>query len=210
MRACACPVFHSVHTRHVSLAAARCAATPYGDSMTLAEHIFSQSAPGEVSRAYFRMQCTPVSTVCPDACPDMSRHVQTHMSRHGTHHLQPGGVHIFACLGSFRNFAPKHCIFSHTIPVCATRERDRFDLSLGAGVCARPAPRHKMCAAKPNMCERPYRIYTRARQLIANTDRPRRHYRPERPQRDRYVCRARTRTAHGHKSLPSLGQGGQG
>ena len=91
----------------------------------------------------------------------------------------------------------------------ARERRDRLDL-LGAGVCARPAPRHKMCAAKPNICERPYRIYTRARQLIANTDRPRRHYRPERPQRDRYVCRARTRTAHGHKSLPSLGQGGQG
>ena len=31
----------------------------------------------------------------------------------------PGGVHIFACPGSFRNFAPKPCIFSHTIPVCS-------------------------------------------------------------------------------------------
>ena len=30
----------------------------------------------------------------------------------------PGGVHIFACLGSFRNFAPKVCIFSLPTPVC--------------------------------------------------------------------------------------------
>ena len=29
----------------------------------------------------------------------------------------PGGVHIFACSCSFRKFAPKECIFSHTTPV---------------------------------------------------------------------------------------------
>ena len=29
----------------------------------------------------------------------------------------PGGVHIFACPGSFRIFSPRACIFSHTVPV---------------------------------------------------------------------------------------------
>ena len=93
----------------------------YGDSMILSERIFSQSAPGEVSRAYFRMQGTSVSTVSGHVwtCLDMSGHVWTclDMSRHDTGHASPpGGVHIFARLGSFRNFAPKPCIFSHTIP----------------------------------------------------------------------------------------------
>ena len=32
-----------------------------------------------------------------------------------------GGVHIFAWPASFRKFAPRACIFSHTIPVCVQR-----------------------------------------------------------------------------------------
>ena len=40
-----------------------CGCVWYGDSMILAERIFSQSAPGEVSRTYFRMQGTCVQTV---------------------------------------------------------------------------------------------------------------------------------------------------
>ena len=33
----------------------------------------------------------------------------------------PGGVHIFAWPASFRKFAPRACIFLHTIPVCEQR-----------------------------------------------------------------------------------------
>ena len=53
---------------------ARAAGPLYGDSMILAECIFSQSAPGEVSRAYFRMLGTCVHRV--RTCPDMFRHLQ--------------------------------------------------------------------------------------------------------------------------------------
>ena len=34
----------------------------------------------------------------------------------------PGGVHIFAWPASFRKFAPRACIFSHTIPVWQFRD----------------------------------------------------------------------------------------
>ena len=65
----------------------------YGDSMILAECIFSQSAPGEVPRAYFRMQGTCVHHVSGhvQTCSDMSN-----MSRHDTHHLQAACIFSLA------------------------------------------------------------------------------------------------------------------
>ena len=91
--------------------------TIYGD-VILAERIFSQSAPGEVSRAYFRMLGTCVHRV--RTCPDMFRHVQTCpdtcLSRHDTHHTSRR-LAYFRLTRQLSQFAPKPCIFSHTIPV---------------------------------------------------------------------------------------------
>ena len=67
-----------------------------------------------------------------------------------------------------------------------------------------PPPLHAHRTPAWPIGERPSRIYTRARQLISNTDRPRRHYHPERPQRDRYVCVAHTRTPHMDTNLSPL------
>ena len=56
----------------------------------------------------------------------------------------PGGVHIFAWLASFRNFAPKPCIFSLTTPV-------RFH----SGECGEtPAPRRPCALAPPTQATR--------------------------------------------------------
>ena len=71
----------------------------------------------------------------------------------------PGGVHIFACPGSFRNFAPKPCIFSLTTPVrtrhtCARRSGRGTvtgDCALGGDWCAGAplwlvwTPHHGLC-----------------------------------------------------------------
>ena len=61
-----------------------------------------------------------------------------------------------------------------------------------------------MCAAKPNMCERPYRIYTRARQLIANTDLDPEDTTAQRDHRETDMCVARARAQHMDTNLSPL------
>ena len=126
--------------------------------------------------------------------------------------------------------SPQYTLSSpHVRRVCRAkrpkRDLDSISRTSEGRVCARaprprPRPRaaprtpkrhkstHKMCAAKPNLCERPYRIYTRARQLIANTNRPRRHYhlhtQRDHRETDMCVCRARVRANHIDTNLSPL------
>ena len=174
------------HKKHVHWVRVTPDTRLYGDSMIWAGCIFSQSATGEVSSAYFRKLAIsrfsgwgvqifangPNARLCRDtltrAQPDMrpastskkpairgrrpkgcskarqpmwlcltsccrtrgrARPVSIREYRSldlSTHIFAitspPGGVHIFAWLASFRNFAPKPCIFSLTTPVRIKRK----------------------------------------------------------------------------------------
>ena len=57
----------------------------------------------------------------------------------------PGGVHIFAWPANFRNFAPKPCIFSHTIPVRHSHVQNTLSRGVCVEVCVYVRSRVPLC-----------------------------------------------------------------